>query len=225
MAADIDGLWNAASTTTADRKEIVRAIVDKVEVTVLGTTEQVTVTITWAGGATTTGEIVRPVQRLDQLSYYPQLTARIRELAESGLQAVAITRILQDEGYRPAKSVEKIGAGTVRELMRRLGCPAGTAKRRRPLPPGEELGPNEWWLDELATTLDMPKGTLHTWIHRGWLTARRESRSPWRLIAHADPDELAGLRERRTRPPSWYSQRRWNDGHDPDPRHLSVQSG
>ncbi len=52
----------------------------------------------------------------------------------------------------------------------------------------------------------MPEPTLYTWIHRGWLNARRESRSPGRLIAHADTVELAALRKRRTRPPGWYSR-------------------
>jgi hypothetical protein len=71
----------------------------------------------------------------------------------------------------------------------------------------------------------MPKPTLYTWIHRGWQHARRESRRPWRLIAHADPDELAELRERRTRPPGWYSRLKWNDGHDPTNAPPTVQSG
>jgi hypothetical protein len=32
----------------------------------------------------------------------------------------------------------------------------------------------------------MTTSTLHNWIHRGWITVRRESRWPHRLIAHAD---------------------------------------
>jgi hypothetical protein len=181
----------------------------------------VTATITWAGGAITTGVLVRPAARLDQLSYYSQTTGRIRDLAAQGRQATAIARVLHVEGYRPAKAGSRISDGTVGELMRRLDCPAGTVRNRRPMPTGEELGPDEWRLDQLAAELDMPNGTLHTWIRRGWLRTRRESRHPWRLIA--DSDELAELRERRTRPPGWYSQRRWNDDHDPVTQHLSVQ--
>ncbi|MGW1306640.1 hypothetical protein ACWD5R_44450 [Streptomyces sp. NPDC002514] len=45
LAGDIGGLWRANSTTTTDRKEIVRAVVDKVIVTVLGTSERVKVVI------------------------------------------------------------------------------------------------------------------------------------------------------------------------------------
>ncbi|NUP46405.1 MAG: hypothetical protein HOW97_03690 [Catenulispora sp.] len=36
LAGDLPGLWHAASTTDADRKEIVRAVIDKVEVATVG---------------------------------------------------------------------------------------------------------------------------------------------------------------------------------------------
>lgn len=225
LAQDINGLWTAPTTSITDRKDIVRAIVDRIEVTVIGTTERVDVTVTWAGGATTTGQIVRPVQRLDQLSYYPRLIVRIQQLADQGIRAHAIATILHQEGYRPARAGQRISDATVYDLMKRLGHATGPPREHAPLPPGEQLRPDEWWLHDLATELNMPKPTLHTWIHRGWLHARHESRHPWRLIAHASPDELAELRQRRTRPPGWYSRLKWNDGHDPTdpPRH--AQSG
>ncbi|MGY3205168.1 recombinase family protein [Streptomyces sp. TE5632] len=143
LADDVEGLWRAHSTTRADRKEIVRAVVDKVVVTVLGTSERVKVTIVWAGGTTTAGEVIRPVQRLEQLSYYPQLADRIRELAGQGVGATGIAGRLEAEGFRPAKGGKRISAATVRDLMRRLACPAGRVHRHRPAPPGEEPGPNE----------------------------------------------------------------------------------
>lgn len=55
LSADIDGLWNAATTTFVDRKDIVRAVIDRIEATVIGMTDRVTVTIAWAGGATSSG--------------------------------------------------------------------------------------------------------------------------------------------------------------------------
>lgn len=211
LASDIDGLWHAKTTTVTDRKEIVRAIVDKVIVTVLGTSERVQATIVWAGGSTTSGELVRPVQRLNQMSYYPQLVDRIRELAGQGIGASRITDSLEAEGYRPAKGGNRITSNTIRNLMRQLGCSAGRVHRHRPAPPGEDPGPDEWWLKHLATELDMATATLYNWINRGWITTRRESCWPHRLIAHADQQELAELRERRTRPPGWYSRRLWSD--------------
>ncbi|MGW4518291.1 hypothetical protein ACWEO4_41690 [Streptomyces sp. NPDC004393] len=177
----------------------------------LGTSERVQVTIIWAGGTTTAGAVTRPVQRLEQLSYYPQLVDRIRELAAQGIGAAGIADRLEAEGFRPAKGGRRITATTIRDLMRRLDCLAGRVHRHRPAPPGEEPGPDEWWLKHLATELEMTTSTLYTWINRGWITVRRESCWPHRLIAHADQRELAELRERRTRPPGWYSRRIWTD--------------
>jgi hypothetical protein len=176
-----------------DRKEIVRAI--EVVVTVAGTSERVTAVIVWAGGATTSGELVRPVQRLDQLSYYPQLTARVRQLAGQGIGASGIADRFEAEGYRPAKGGRRITAPTIRNLMRRLGCPAGRVHRQRPAPPGGVPGPDEWWLKHLAVELDMTTSTLYTWINRGWITVRHESGWPHQLIAHADPAPLDRRRQ------------------------------
>jgi DNA invertase Pin-like site-specific DNA recombinase len=209
LAGDIEGLWRADATTTADRKEIIRAVIDKVVITVLDTSEKVQVTIIWAGGTTTTGQVVRPVQRLEQLSYYPQLIERIRELAGQGIGPSRIADCLAAEGLRPAKGGERISAATVRDLMHRLDCYAGRVHRQRPAAPGEEPGPDEWWIKHLAAELGTTTSTLYAWINRGWITTRRESSWPHRLIAHADQHELAELRERRTRPPGWYSRRIW----------------
>ena len=84
LAADIPQVWHAPSTTQADRKELLRILIEDITVAVAGDSELVDVTITWAGGHQTTGQAVRPVGRLDQLSYYPALLARVTELAAAG---------------------------------------------------------------------------------------------------------------------------------------------
>jgi hypothetical protein len=86
--------------------------------------------------------------------------------------------------------------------------PHRPAARRRP-------GPHEWWLDDLAAELAMPPITLHSWLRRGWVHARQESRRPYRWIIHADPHQLAELRLRRSRPAGWYTRRRWTDAQSP----------
>jgi len=53
LAGDLPGLWAAPTTTDADRKQIIRALVEQVTITVVGRSERVAVAITWAGGQTT----------------------------------------------------------------------------------------------------------------------------------------------------------------------------
>jgi hypothetical protein len=215
LAGDIEGLWAAPTTTDADRKQIIRTLVDQVTITVAGTSEHVMVTIGWAGGHTTRGQTIRPVARLDQLSSYPQLVERVRQLAEQGHRAQAIARRLHAEGFRPAKGRQRIGISAITQLLHQLGCPRAYTRDRIAPPPGEGPGPHEWWLDDLAAELAMPPITLHSWIRRGWVHARQESRRPYRWIIHADGDQLAELRQRRSRPSGWYTRRRWADSEPP----------
>ena len=74
LADDIPALWAAPTTTVADRKRLLRAVIESVQVTADGATERVQATVTWAGGQQTHADLLRPVARIDQLSYYPALT-------------------------------------------------------------------------------------------------------------------------------------------------------
>jgi len=217
VAGDIEGLWAAPTTTDADRKQLIRALADQVTITVAGTSERVAVEITWAGGHTTRGQTIRPVARLEQLSSYPQLRERVRQLAEQGHRAQAIANRLHAEGFHPAKGRQRIGVSAITQLLHQLGCPRAFTRDRIAPPPGEEPGPHEWWLDDLAAELAMPPITLHSWLRRGWVSARQESRRPYRWIIHADPHQLAELHQRRSRPPGWYTRRRWADSKPPAP--------
>ena len=50
LAADLPAVWDAPTTTGADRKQLIRHLVEQVRVTVLGTSEKVDVEITWPAG-------------------------------------------------------------------------------------------------------------------------------------------------------------------------------
>jgi DNA invertase Pin-like site-specific DNA recombinase len=205
LAADLPALWDAPTTTDADRKAIVRQLVERVTVAVQGASERVAVTITWAGGAQTADEIVRPVARLEQLSYYPRLVERLQALAGEGLSPATIAQRLNDEGLRPPKRRERFGSQGIQDLLHRLGS---RTARRRSAPPAD-VGPHEWGLTDLAHAIGMPPVTLFTWIRRGWVTGRQQADSPRRWILWADEAELERLRERHRRPTSYYTRRQW----------------
>lgn len=210
VAADLPALWAAPTTTDADRKAIIRQIVERVTVAVHGESERMQVTITWAGGTETADEIVRPVARLEQLSYYPQLVERLHALAADGLSLATIAQRLNEEGFRPPKRRERFGAHGVQELLRRLGPrpPHQSRTERRGGPDGGR-GEHEWWLADLARAVGMPPVTLFNWIQRGWVTGRQEPQPPRRWILWADDAELERLRERHQRPTGYYTRRHW----------------
>ncbi|MGV0952574.1 MAG: recombinase family protein, partial [Azonexus sp.] len=65
LAADLPTLWNAATTTAAERQAIVRVLIERVIVTVVAESEQVGVEVQWAGGQCTRARITRPVARVE----------------------------------------------------------------------------------------------------------------------------------------------------------------
>jgi hypothetical protein len=205
LAADIPALWQAPTTTVAERKEIIRQVVQRVVVAVQGESEHVQVTIEWVGGTQTAGALIRPVARLEQLSYYPQLCARVRQLAAEGLAAGAIAQRLTAEGYRPPKRRDHFGAQGVEDLLARLGV----RTKRSHVTPRDNVGPHEWGLRELAQAIGMSHITLYNWVHRGWVTARREEQAPYRWVLWADEAEVDRLRQRHQRSVGEERHRQW----------------
>jgi DNA invertase Pin-like site-specific DNA recombinase len=203
LAADIPALWAAATTTVADRKEILRQVIEQVQVAAQGTSEQVTVTIVWAGGEPTTTALIRPLARTDRLSTYPMLGVRVRALAAEGRTASAIAHCLDAEGFRPAKGTH-FTAQQVLVLRQQLGIPASSPHQPR----GDALEPDEWWPRDLARVLGASKSSLAYWIRHGWVRARRQEQPP-RWIVWADGTELERLRTLRAQPLDRQIRRRW----------------
>ena len=207
LATDLPALWQAPTTTAADRKAIVRQVVQRVVLAADAQSEQVQVRIEWVGGGQTQTSVIRPVARLEQLSYYPQLCARAQQLAADGLTMAAIAARLNAEGYRPPKRREQFGAQGIQALLQRLGVlTRHTQQRRRPAPGSQ---PDEWGLRDLAHALEMPHITLYSWLKRGWVTARREPQPPYRWIVRADAAEQERLRLLHQRSLSQEAAQRW----------------
>ncbi len=204
LAEYLPALWSSPTTTQVQRKEIIRQVIDKITVTVEGESEQVQVMIEWAGGFSCQAQIVRPVAKWTQLSYYPQLYQRLKQLAEANLSTDEIIECLHQEGFRPPKRRQTFNPEMLRTLMRHLGL--GTqqpSKLREPLPE------HEWWLPELAAKLEMPTTTLYDWVQRGWVKARQHPEPPKHWTIWADEAELDRLRTHRQRPAGEVLQQRW----------------
>jgi len=206
LAADIPALWKTKSTTDAERQTIVRQLIERVIVTVIDDSERVGVEVHWVGGHRTRTHLVRPVARLEQLSYYPELVARVLALHQAGQRCAQIAEQLNAEGWRPAKRRATFNGPMVANLLAHQGAAAGVAHPHAA--PWPERDPNEWPLPELARTLEMPPVTLFSWLRKGWLNARqvpRGGQQQW--LIWADEAELARLRARRQAPrPRWSKQ-------------------
>jgi DNA invertase Pin-like site-specific DNA recombinase len=200
LASDIPALWRAPTTTQTERQAIIRLLVHRVVVTVQGESEHVAVRVDWVGGHSTEAPLIRPVARLEQLSYYPQLQARVVALYTQGKDRTTIAQTLNAEGWRPAKRRATFTALMVGRLLARQGLRYLAPARTLPVVHTAD----EWTLQALAQTVGIPQETLYAWLRRGHLTARRDtSVSPPRWIIRADATELARLRAVRNAPHTW----------------------
>jgi DNA invertase Pin-like site-specific DNA recombinase len=205
LAADLPRVWHAPTTTQADRKELLRILIEDITADVVGDSELVNVTIAWAGGHQTSGQAVRPVARTDQLSYFPALMERVTALAAAGQHSRQIADALNAEGYRPPKRTDHFTGGQVRTLVTQYGISSPDKGRPAVL---TGLAPGQWSVPGLAAELEMPVVTIYNWIYRGWITARHAPGTRNWIIT-ADEQQLRELRERRARPPGYYSRARF----------------
>ncbi|MET7793448.1 hypothetical protein ABZV25_06435, partial [Micrococcus luteus] len=155
-ATDLHQLWHAPGVSNADRKEVVRAVLDEITIAIRGVSELVDVTLHWAGGQTTTAVVRRPVQYFEHLSYYPHLQTRVLELADQGLAPAKIADRLNSEGFRPARDDGPIRFRAVDQILHRSHHPLARERRRLPADPAEAPSEHEWWLADLAAELGAP---------------------------------------------------------------------
>jgi DNA invertase Pin-like site-specific DNA recombinase len=202
LALDIPQLWGADSTTAADRKKVVRLLIDRVEVDVQGQSEQVAVAIHWAGGFTSRHRLRRTVNRYEQLADYPRLRARVEELRRQGKSMQEAANSLNAEGFHPPKRAERFTGGMVGGFLARF-CQKDTSKGGRRI--RQHLKKGEWLLGELARHLGMPATTLHRWRRAGWLLARKLEvpGGQWAIMASGkEGRRLAQLRHYQAKHPN-----------------------
>lgn len=184
LALDIPALWAAESTTNADRKEIIRCLIDQVVVRTRHDTEYCDVTIRWKGGYTSQHEVVRPVRSLSQLQADDRLRARVTELKLRGETAASIASTLVADGFVPPRQRGDYNANLIYGLFRRFGLASPK--------PHENLLQDEWWLPDLARQLNVTRRKLRAWALQKWCHARQtENRHRW--IVWADQQEVDRL--------------------------------
>jgi hypothetical protein len=204
LATDIPALWAASTTTDADRKEVIRQVVERVVVEAERSSEWVHVRIVWVGGGQTRGTITRPIRHVTNLSTYAEICERVRTWTAAGLPAISIAERLNAAGYRPTRG-QAFGTQAVHDLRRRLGLTG-----HRPCPrPRTELAPDEWWATDLGRALGLPKNTLQHWIRCGRVRARQEPTGLRRWIVRADAAAQARLRQLHQRSVGDESRQHW----------------
>jgi DNA invertase Pin-like site-specific DNA recombinase len=200
VSEDLPALWQANTTTPEDRQTIVRLLLERVLVEVIGDSEQVRVECHWHGGTRTEHRIIRPVSCAKRLSNYAALVARASELRKAGLDGGEIAETLNREGWQPAKRCDAFSGSMVRNLLRTAHPEAPVSQLRHP---AVEREPDEWTVPELARRLALPQSTIYSWVRRGRLMSRSISGgSRLNRLVHADAGMIAALSAKPVTPAS-----------------------
>ena len=200
LAADLPALWSAQTTTAADRKAILRLLIERVTVAVKDGSEWVDLSICWAGGNETRTQMRRPVGSLTELARHKELLDELWRLRRHGCTASQIADRLNSDGWTTPTQRNSFNERLVRMILHRHG----TVEKGPRRPPNDD--PNDWWLSDLADEVEIPVPTLYAWMKRRWVKARRVD---GRWAIRADPEERKRLcRLRRQHPPPRRSRQR-----------------
>ena len=206
LAADIPAIWHAPTTTDADRKQLIRHLVEQVRVTVARHQRE--------GGRG--GHLGRraPHRRADHppggLPDPAQLLPPARRPGprtgrRPDYTTAQIAERLNTEGFRPPKRSPAFTANAVSDLLRAVGIQRSRIPARRNRP---ALAQHEWWLRDLAAHLGMPDVTLDSWVRRGWATGYLHPQARLRVV-RADPAEVERLRALHQVPRGQHNRRPW----------------
>lgn len=191
LAADIPRLWRAEQTTAADRKEVIRHLVEEVVVHVKREEEYAGVTIRWQGGFVTQHEIRRSVRDYKSLRDYDRLLERVTTLWEEKTPVEEIARRLNEDGFPTPRRKGPFTKKSVRDLLNKRGIGPDTRS-------AAQLGEKEWWPKDLAERVGVPVWKMEYWADKGWVHCRNTPIRRWRIL-WADGEEVNRLEKLRAR--------------------------
>jgi DNA invertase Pin-like site-specific DNA recombinase len=167
LAGRLPQIWVDPATTDAQRKALLRCLVDKV-VLDRGEHDIALVRIVWRGGAVSALEVKMTVNAVASLTRGMEMRGRLLDLARAGMPDDEIAATLTGEGHRSPNCAEKVLPITVQRL--RLGAGIKVAAQR-----------NRWTHDptllsapELAAKLNIPVNWLYVQIRQKRLLTDRQ---------------------------------------------------
>ncbi len=173
LGADLNRVWEASTTTDRDRKELLRSMLEEVNIAVNRTDAQAHVTLRWRGGLFT---------EIDVPLWHPKETVvrtdedtvdLLRRLAEHHPDAM-IAGILNRQGRKTVRGL-RFSANRVSSLRRSWKIP-----RYQPpdTPPEGELVT----VERAAKILGTAPSTVHRWINDGFIAGQQVTPgAPWQI--------------------------------------------
>ena len=192
LGEELPRLWRAATTRSADRKQIVRLVIKDVALDQKRRRGYVWIKVNWQTGAASEHWLQRCVQGYEQHADQDRLRQCIAELNRQQKMDGEIAAILNKEALRTAHGAPFSG-GMVHVLRKRWRIQSvkinGTAANPPQWPDGS------YSVQGAAAAIGITPQVIFDWLRKGWLTGTQLAKGmPWQISL--SPDQAAALRAR-----------------------------
>src|SRR6478672_5068217 len=166
-------VWEAATTTARDRKELLRTLLEEVIVTMFKAEQRACLTLRWRGGSLTDIDLDLPRQKPAIVRTDEDTIALVRRLAAHYPDAV-IAGVLNRQDRKTAYR-HRFTANHVGNLRRHWKIPRFEPASTRP--EGELLT-----IKQAAAVLGIATSTVHRWLNDGFIAGEQLTpAAPWRI--------------------------------------------
>ncbi len=177
LAQNLPRLWQAETTSAADRKQMIRLVINEVIVDQHRQRGQVWFQINWQTGAVTEHWYKRRVISYEQHADLEALEQRLRDLNGQQKMDQEIAAVLNAEGFRTTKG-QPFDVKTIWLLRKRWN-----------LPPTKPHGqcPTQWdagtySVEGAARVVGVHSSTIHKWLRQGKLVGQQLGKGlPWKI--------------------------------------------
>jgi hypothetical protein len=184
IGPQLPDFWNAELLKTAQKKSLLRSLIDKVVIHRVAH-DQVQTRVVWRGGVTTTAIVAVTVGKFAWLSGAKEMEATIERMAREGHSDQAIAEHLTVLGHRSPRA-DKVLASTVRgvRLSHRLLLRDHQSHPRRV--------PGFLTIPQLAKKLGVTRQWIHDRIRHGTIKAEKDPKAKCYLFPDT-PETLTDL--------------------------------
>jgi hypothetical protein len=160
LARDLPLLWHAPTTQAKDRKRMLRLLIQDITVDKGANQKLLTAHIRWRGGACSDLPVQLPANIADRLRYLAAVVDRVRDLAQSALDA-DIAQEFNREG-RSSATGKPYTAKMIQWIRRCHGIPPAVLRK-----------PEELTVQQVARHFGISDGVVYYWIELKLISARR----------------------------------------------------
>ena len=173
LGDNVAAIWDAATTTERDRKELLRTLLDEVIIRVDRDAKRADLTVRWHGGALTELTVALPRQAPPKIRTSEDTVALVRRLAVHHPDP-AIAGILNRQGRTSARG-EAFTASIVSSLRTHWKIPC----HQSDCAPDDSSAVT---VAEAARELGVVASTVHRWVNDGFIPAEQTTAgAPWRM--------------------------------------------